>query len=127
MNASLLFSWTLVTIQFFSENRSDFTQRQDHPEKIALSAILGDWRSEDTLLNNIAFIEVGSSYVEMRGIKHGVNYYNFPMTGDSIQIKGLAINWPPYYCDLQLVDATTLDIHFFQFNDTTGMIMRYMR
>lgn len=127
MNTSLLCCTLLVIIQFFVPKISDIKIWEEHSEKIAVSDILGIWWPLDTLQNQIEFVNIESVHVEMRGIKHGVNYYIFQMTGDSIRTRGMAINWPPYDCEMRLVDPTTLDIHFFQYNDSTGIIMRYLR
>jgi hypothetical protein len=83
--------------------------------KIALKDILGDWYPKDSLQAKIRFHQIGTSLVEIDGIRHGVGNYGFVVDGDSMNVNGLAINWPPYDCRLRLISKNTLQIEFYPF------------
>jgi hypothetical protein len=87
-----------------------------HNPKIAVEDILGNWHSKDSIYPPICFMQFGSSFVEIIGLKHGVGNYSFHVYGDSIDVHGLAVNWPPYDCRLKLLNKNVLEIAFYQFH-----------
>jgi len=81
--------------------------------KIPLNLILGSWVSDDSLASKISFVDDGYS-VNILPKVH-VNSYRFRKNNDSISASGGALNWPPYYCILELSDSQTLKILYFNF------------
>lgn len=102
------------------------TEAQENT-KIALTDILGDWYSIDSLMTKISFRQVGNSYVEIEGIKHGVGNYGFVVAHDSIDVNGMALNWPPYDCTLYLQGKNVLEISFYQFYTVAKYSVVYKR
>ena len=95
--------------------------------KIALSDVLGDWYSNESLDGKISFKKIGTFLVEIDGIKHGVGNYGFVVEGDSMNVKGLAINWPPYDCTLHMLNKNCLQIEFYQFFTIKNNSVVYLR
>jgi hypothetical protein len=56
---------------------------QEHSEKIAVSAILGEWLSSDSLYPVIQFTTMCKVHIILKGIDHGVNDYTFNINKDS--------------------------------------------
>ncbi len=102
-------------------------QETTQSSKIALTDVLGDWYPKDSLHAKIRFHQIGTSLVEIDGIRHGVGNYGFVVVGDSMNVNGLAINWPPYDCRLRLISKNTLQIEFYQFFTFGTYSMFYSR
>lgn len=102
-------------------------QETTHSSKVELSDVLGDWYPKDSLHAKIHFHQMGTSLVEIDGIRHGVGNYGFVVDGDSINVNGLAINWPPYDCRLRLISKNNLQIEFYQFFTFGKYSMFYSR
>jgi hypothetical protein len=102
-------------------------QETTQSSKIALTDVLGDWYPNDSLHAKIHFHQIGTSLVEIDGIRHGVGNYGFVVDGDSMNVNGLAINWPPYDCRLRLTSKKTLQIEFYQFFTFGTYSMFYSR
>ena len=79
-------------------------------EKVALSYLLGDWLSEDSLQVQISFIVEGND-VQLLD-KDGAQPYLFSLENDSASVQGIIIHWPPYYCYLEPVDAQRIVIAY---------------
>lgn len=125
-------NWFGVLFIFLLQVTSDFTevhaqQEMTSSSKIALTDVLGDWYPKDSLHAKIRFHQIGTSLVEIDGIRHGVGNYGFVVEGDSMNVNGLAINWPPYDCRLRLISKNTLQIEFYQFFSSVTYTMIYSR
>ncbi len=108
----LLTLYTNVAAQTGRPTQSDAKEST----KIALSDILGDWYPIDSLVApKITFSQIGNSFVEIDGVKHGVGNYNFYIDHDSVHVNGSAINWPPLDCKLLLKGKNVLEIVFGEF------------
>ena len=114
---SLLFILFLCSVHTVgrAQTNIDSLRTANKNVKIAVSDILGDFYAMDSLNTKISFIADGHGAVYMEGIQPGVGKYNFPQAGDSLYVNGLAVNWPPYYCTLNLMDKHTLEIQFYHF------------
>ncbi len=117
----------MAVLRCFGQKPHEIRTAPANTDKIALHDILGNWYPEDSLYAPIRFVEVQKAFVELIGIKHGVNNYDFSMINDSIRVEGMCINWPPYYCSLHLMNTTSLEISFFDFDHAGRYVVRYNR
>lgn len=128
----ILMNWFGIFIIFlifgsFGQTEAHAQKEATNSSKIALTDILGDWYPKDSLHAKIRFHQIGTSLVEIDGIRHGVGNYGFAADGDSMNVNGLAINWPPYDCRLRLIGKNTLQIDFYQFFTFGTYSMFYSR
>lgn len=82
--------------------------------KIPLNVILGNWISNDSLASKITFEDDGY-HVNILPKIH-VNSYCFRKDKDSIVASGGALNWPPYYCVITLINDQMIEIKYFSFS-----------
>lgn len=95
------------------EMNVDSLYRVSLDTKIPLDLILGKWISNDSLEDEIKFVEE-ESLVNILPKTH-VNPYSFQKDSISIIASGFALNWPPYYCIINLIDERILEIKYFSF------------
>lgn len=95
--------------------------------RIALSDIIGDWYLCDSINSKITFINRGNVDVILEGKSNSANDYCFKLDGDSIDVKGIAANWPPYYCTLLLYDHYILEIKVYQSHTLDTATYRYKK
>lgn len=106
----------ILNFNALGQSRGHGQKESKESSKIALTDILGDWYPVDSLNPKISFNKIGNTYVEIEGIKHGVGNYGFDANSDSMDVNGLAVNWPPYNCTLFLKGRNVLEIEFYQFH-----------
>lgn len=94
--------------------------------KISVNDIVGDWYTGESSSSKISFTKINDAFVGIDGIKHGSGNYLFQLTGDSISVNGMAMNWPPYDCKINLLNSDQLEITFYQFyhKESTKLIYR---
>jgi hypothetical protein len=95
--------------------------------RIALSDIIGDWYSSDSTQSKITFAKLGNNDVILEGKRDGIHNYHFILDTDSINVNGVAANWPPYYCTLMLYNNDILEIKYYQFHSSETSIFIYKR
>jgi hypothetical protein len=124
---SFILLLTLINLSLSAQTNEKEWPEESKPTKIALSDLEGNWYSADSTSNKISFKKLNNYAVEMEGIRHGVGNYSFNIAGDSISVKGMAINWPPLDCSLRLLKGNLLEIEFFQFYYANSSKMIYRR
>ncbi|MFT3680185.1 MAG: hypothetical protein QM791_07915 [Ferruginibacter sp.] len=103
-----------------SQSTIDSVRKAHAGKKIALKELAGNWYTVKEPQYKICFITDGVLGVHLEGIQDGVDHYRFSIKQDSIDVNGIAANWPPYDCILNKINADTLEIKFYQyFSDKT--------
>ncbi len=100
-----------------NEQKSD---TKDSAKKISVREIEGTWFTSDSTGLAIQFIQEGNGDVYLEGIRHGISRYSFLLEKDSMSTQGVAINWPPYYCRLHLINPGELEIMFYHVGSGSG-------
>lgn len=115
-NRCILILLLLSTANYcYAQSGADSIRKRNVKTRIALTDLLGDWYVMDSQKTKISFINLMDVLVEMKGIKHGVGHYSFPIKKDSVEVNGSAANWPPYYCTLSMQDNNTIKILFYDY------------
>jgi hypothetical protein len=117
----------LTTITLSAQTTAHHTPTPNTHQKISTNAIIGNWYSTDSNAHKITFIKTNNHFVEIDGIRHGVSNYLFTVDGDSMSVKGTASNWPPYDCNLKLLNAKLLEIEFYYLFSTAATKVTYKR
>lgn len=127
--ATIYFMMMILTLTLV---KSGFANIPDHlPEmqyeypgkKLPIQSILGTWKLNDS--TQIEFVKQHNLMVLEP--KTHVNNYTFFISNDSVSAKGMAINWPPYDCILNLIDANTLEIKYLYFYSSDSVTLIYRR
>jgi hypothetical protein len=89
-------------------------QAQEQPvEKVQLRYLQGKWLSQDSVQARIDFVQEGEElHILPRTYVHP---YTFRIEKDSVSLKGLAMNWPPYYCRIKPIDEQTILIEYLSY------------
>lgn len=93
--------------------------------KIAATTLLGSWTSIDSSKTRIEFAD--DNYYMIIKPKEHVDYYRFTKEKDSVSVSGVAANWPPYDCILNLINNDTLEIKYYQYFSTQTFDVIYTR
>jgi hypothetical protein len=101
--------------------------RETEKHKVGLNEILGDWYTMDSTQSKITFIQRDNADVYIEGKRDAVNDYAFRIDGDSVQVMGVAANWPPYYSKLVLREDEVLEIRYFGFSEIDFNKVLYRR
>ena len=117
----------IISTLFSSQIKSQTIAYSPKAPKILLKSIIGTWAAKDTTLALISFVRLSDNYVQIEGIKHGVGNYGFSVENDSVKANGIAINWPPYYCLLNLENSNLLRIDFYLFHSNAKTSKSYTR
>lgn len=125
------FSIALLLLTFCStvsaQKEKSTKKEAEKISKIALTDILGDWYTSDTIDSKISFIRAGDAEILIEGRREGVSAYRLSVDADSMYVNGSAPNWPPYYCTLLLHDDNLLEIKYFQFSSVEPKSVIYRR
>jgi hypothetical protein len=127
MKTTLTTLLLLTTLTLSAQTTPHQTPTPNTHQKISTNAIIGNWYSTDSNAYKISFIQTNNHFVEIDGIRHGVSNYLFTVDGDSMSVKGTASNWPPYDCNLKLLNAKLLEIEFYYLFSTAATKVTYKR
>jgi hypothetical protein len=111
-----------IATQANAQDNVDSLKNEYREMKIHKNSLLGIWYLNDSI--KIEFTQhPGFVSLEPRTL---ANNYTFNLINDSVSTKGIAINWPPYDCILNLIDPNTLEIKYFRiyYKFTTNQIYR---
>ena len=118
-----ILTFSIITCAYANTPEHLTVMQYENPEKrLPIQSILGIWKLNDS--TQIEFVKQYNMMVLEP--KTHVNNFTFHISNDSVSTKGMAINWPPYDCLLNLIDANTLEIRYYHFlsNDSVNLIYR---
>ena len=112
--ALVILSFLIFNSNIHAQHNIDSLKQANIKTKIPLQSLIGIWHTDDSLINEITFVDQGYQ-VCIQPRLSGVSNYVFQKQKDSVSVNGTAPNWPPYDCILNLKDSKTLEIKFFQY------------
>ncbi len=108
-----------------AQTQVDSLRMATNAMKIPASSILGRWNPVDTSFKMVEFIKQ-DPYVMIKVDSQHAGY-TFNIENDSVFVNGVLPNWPPYDCILNLKDATTLEINYFQYFSKVPQVVKYKK
>lgn len=123
-NSIILLVFVAIQNGAIAQSAADSIRKGNVHTKIALTDILGEWymHHPDSSKSKIHFINQTGFQVIIPEIKHGVGEYSFRIEQDSMYVNGYAANWPPYYCTVNRVDKSTLELELLFYTYTNSGI-----
>lgn len=88
---------------------------------IDIKSLIGYWQTTDSLKSRLEFID-SCSYQIILDLKDNSHPYYFIKSQEDkskVSSSGYFPNWPPFNCDLNLIDSDTLEIRLSQVGETT--------
>ncbi len=92
----------------------DSIQNANAGIKIAVAEISGKWLSVEYPGVEVVFVEKENEL--LRFPQNYVHPFSFNKENDSITVKGVAMNWPPYTCIVKLLDNGTLETYTYTYH-----------